>query len=95
MSTDVARRILPFYPAYMYIRGQSCNSGSKVQAVHSEQTGKTSSSEENRRNLAKERVVRFTSPGHIAGITYLCWAKGSVALVLASESASSLPGSSE
>jgi len=40
------------------------------------------------RNWTKERFVRNISyPGRLAGMPYLCWAKGSVATVLASESA--------
>jgi len=38
---------------------------------------------------------KISSSGRKAGMPYLCWAKGSVAPVLASESASSLQGSPE
>jgi len=39
------------------------------------------------RHWAKERVVRkISSQGRVAGMSYICWAKESVATVLASES---------
>jgi len=41
-----------------------------------------------KRHWAKERVVRkISSPGLVAGMPYLCWAKESVAAVTVSESA--------
>jgi len=57
---------------------------------------------ENRKNLTREEVVRkILSPKTVAIVPNLCnirggqetWVKGSVAPVLASECASSLPGS--
>jgi len=57
------------------------------------ETRKVSSSQETEPGK-RERVMRkISSPGRIAGMPYLYWAKGSVAPVLVSESASSLQGS--
>jgi len=66
-----------------------------------DETGKGQFLRGNRRNQAEERVVKDFAPGSIAGVSYFCndrgqWlgtrAKESVAPVLASESANSLPG---
>jgi len=69
----------------------------KSEQFTASETGKASSFEEIEGTWQKREIImkKISSPCRIADMPYLYWAKGSVAPILASESASSLQGSPE